>query len=471
MLTKVGTATQDQPLPDQLLGPAVILLDRRFRGPADVDRRPRPPRYPFCRPAAAASPARALAANAANSVASGYSAVGAPAASVPTVGDTVLLAKHENARVRAPIAGAVADGRGTGLDQTQRELDASPRVTQLRNTRQMLSSTNAPVQRAVGDDLERGDAVRVVDKTDENSGQVGTIFSSTETGYEIRFPKTVYDKVFKAYTRAQLDLEVVKGWTSGEMHGLRWVAHELLRRYSPAKFAYVALGSSPLLFMEYVRKLAAAEELDVTALDLPISEVDDEKFLDLINDIFEGGKQAEVVETQLENLDKYLSGYVAPGQLDGKWPLLIDYAAGGRTLAVVRYHLMAYYSYEGYEELAQNVYTVALNSGKEVISPTSSYGDIVSYLPRKQEIADLFGKQPGEDLEHPQVPTIDPEGQAKEFLAGLSNRKLKDELGYRNWDKTGYGDVLAGREKQGRFNMAGATKARKDVAKIFRQLG
>jgi len=226
-----------------------------------------------------------------------------------------------------------------------------------------------------------------------------------------------------------------------------------------------------LLIIEYVRQRCVqfhGEDL-LTLLTIPLSEVDDEAFLDRVNKILSGDELAlEGVEGELQNLHTFMMSYASPSALGGKKPLLIDYAAGGRTLTVMRYHLMSSYIYMGLSDIAHGIEVVALNGGKDVITPSTSYRDLLSMYDNKDKIYELFGQEENtQDLEYPSIPTIDPQNQSKKFLEGLSNRKLKDEFGYRSWNKTSYVDVMKGRKKQGAQDAEGIARAQRAIAQII----
>lgn len=329
------------------------------------------------------------------------------------------------------------------------------------------------IQRATSPGLNRGDQVIVTNSQKPEYKKIGKVFGGTVDGYEVRFgPK------FVTFTHADLDVAVTSQdnkelvWSTEEMEGLDGVAYKLFTRYSPNDYAYISLGSSPLLVIEYIRQRCVqfdAEDL-LTLLALPLSEVDDEAFLDRVNMILSGDLEAlSSVEEELQNLHSYMMKYVSPQKLDGKKPLLIDYAAGGRTLTVIRYHLMASYIYMGMAGLANSIEVVALNGGKDVITPTSSYRDLLSYYNNKDKIYDLFGQKANAeaDLVYPAISTIDPNDDSSAFLGGLSNRKLKDEFGYRSWGKTSYSDVLKGNKSEGVLDEAGIDRARKAITQII----
>lgn len=334
------------------------------------------------------------------------------------------------------------------------------------------------VQRVTEAGLVRGTDVIVTNADDPRYKKIGKVFKATDTGYEVRFGRD-----FVNYDHADLDvavrseLDASLTWSAEEMEGLDNVAFRLVSLYPPTEYAYISLGSSPLLVIEYVRQRFAQNDAEdaLTLLTLPISEVDDEAFLGMVNDILSGNvEKLNAVETSLERLDTYMMRYVSPQSLEGKKPLLIDFAAGGRTLTIMRYHVMAFYSYLGYASLARSVETVALNGGRDVISPTSSYRDLLRDYSNRDQIYDLLGQSGGggrgEDLRYPDVPAIDPDDEGEAFLSGLANRKLKDEFGYRSWDKTSYSDVLRGRATEGRQDDAGIARARRAVTQIIRIL-
>ncbi|MBE9062403.1 DUF4157 domain-containing protein [cf. Phormidesmis sp. LEGE 11477] len=334
------------------------------------------------------------------------------------------------------------------------------------------TSRTSTVQRSTDSGLNRGTEVIVTDRNDPNYKKTGKVFTEKTDGYEVRFGKE-----FVIYKHDAIDVavasEVTEGlsWSSEEMEGLNEVSYKLATQYSPNEYAYISLGSSPLLIIECIRQRFIQNQGEdlLTLLTLPISEVDDEGFLDRVDKILSGDlEKLSLVEGQLKNLRDYMMNYVSPAQLDGKKPLLIDYAAGGRTLTVMRYHLMASYIYMGNSSLANSVEVVALNGGKEVISPSSSYRDLMSYYDKKDEIYRLFGQESNEeDLRYPDIQTIDPTNESSEFLLGLSNRKLKDEFGYRSWDKTSYADILAGRKTSGVMDQKGIGRAERAIKQII----
>jgi len=210
------------------------------------------------------------------------------------------------------------------------------------------------------------------------------------------------------------------------MDGLDALFGKLVQLFPPEKFAYIGLGNSPVMLMIYLKLRYGA---DASVLALPLSAVGEEGFADHAKD---SAAQKRVLA--------YMGQYLDPRALAGRQPLLLDYAAGGASLAIAGLYVRNFFVSRGYKALAKALMLVALSPG--------SKPRVVDAPPMpSQKIPTIGGL--AEDVDG------EPQGRVANrelYLRGLEDQRWKRDFGFGMWDKQGCdfeavnrGDTIAGK--------------------------
>lgn len=277
--------------------------------------------------------------------------------------------------------------------------------------------------------------VIVNDKSNAHNGKLGIILQAYQNGvgYAVRLSdQQTYHFDFHQLSIAKLRTQipqnpVAPAWSFEEAAGLEYVATKLIQDYPPAQYAYIEIGNSPALVLEYIRQeFSQSHALNI--ISIPLSKVDSETYVEHL-------ANAE----EQKNVLLFLQPFLTEEKLGGKMPLVIDYSSG-QSLRIVAFYLQQYFQ-------QARISSVCLRSGSD-IPITEGLGNLTDVEEMAKEDQPLliqiahYRKQI--EMYGP-IKSIDPAGiEGTLFLQGLMDRRWKTDLGYRIWNDVYYINILKG---------------------------
>ncbi|HEY2650996.1 MAG TPA: hypothetical protein VGI50_03675 [Solirubrobacteraceae bacterium] len=317
----------------------------------------------------------------------------------------------------------------------------------------------------------------LVDKKDDpQSGKVGIILGPFDNGYPVQIPGA------GVFTFSFLDLKLAQSgatvpglleadvpgpyhgdssvsaenkeaarqapWSALEAQSLADLAQSIVTRYPPESYAYIPIGNSPALVMEFIRQDLSDRGSAATILAVPISGVSAESYV-----------ENRATPERQENLKRYFSQYLPRELFQTKRPLVLDYSSG-QSLRIMAIHIGRY--------LERQVEVLNLRSGPP-IEPLQNLGELEALGDEQFTKNEAAFKEEAKALGS--LTSADPDTKAEAFLHGIAVKeegqlRWKEGFGYKLWKDTPYDAVLTGKLAKGEADESANARVVKAVSFI-----